>query len=90
MKTQPINPATFDGAKFRTRHSLGVDDFFVRENVVHYPNSLPDNAHDPALDAPDPLPARPDASFAALKAGGGTAADVLAVTKWLIQTGRIG
>lgn len=53
MKTH-ILPAQFDGAKFAARYSLNslVGDFFVDgDNLLHYPDLVPD---EPIFDPPDP------------------------------------
>jgi hypothetical protein len=60
FKTQTIPdvPDSFDGAKFCARHSIVMVDgeaplVFLSGRVLHYPDSLPDDAADPGgLDAP--------------------------------------
>jgi hypothetical protein len=50
MKSILVAPPPFDGAKFMARYNITVNDFYVSNGLLYYPDSLPDN---PILDGPD-------------------------------------
>lgn len=86
----PAGANAFDGAKFAKRYSLDSlkGDFYVEGGTLYYPDSLPDPATI-VLEACDPLPVRPDAAIAAVKAGTGTNAEALTILSYLIKIGRV-
>jgi hypothetical protein len=55
----PINPATFDGEKFRVRYGLAIDDFFARLNnlgqlELHLKSGITIPDDPPIIESPDP------------------------------------
>jgi hypothetical protein len=52
MKQFPFPPA-FDGTKFAQRYGLSEFSFWVQDNVLHFPDSVPDS---PIFDPLDPVP----------------------------------
>lgn len=55
MKTMTIDPQQFDGEQFATRYNLDAigGEFWVENNVLHFPDHLPD---EPVIEPPNPMP----------------------------------
>jgi len=90
VKKVKIDPTTFDGAAFALAEGLTIHEFFATvesdgSTTLHVPDRVDITKPFPVV---APLPPKPDAAIAAVKAGTATAADKDAVLKHLAE--RIG